>query len=296
MLSGRMRRLPICILLCSASILSHSDQSIEELVRGEWHCPEVEYLYIRFISDFYLIGAYEGAGDLASGDYKFLDSRRISLSKPVFDPVGFVYPEYLDKVKTWVNKLWSMEKLVLRYNPNYVTLSITGSLDTESGLAVFTSTIETREGVTIWQYGKKNIKEKNRFFVLENLIIHSSPSIESESKYYEISEFLKAKKGITISYYGLQHLMEGKARIVPKGYELETFARTIDLDRISGQKAPWYLCCIQLDYGEYIGCFSGWVFGGYLSKYSENKSSEYRSILGINLLELGWLPPTENAQ
>lgn len=287
-----MRWFIVLVLLCTAAILSHSDQSIEELVRGEWQCPEITYLYIRFVSDYYIIGAYEGAGDLASGDYKFLDSRRISLLMPVFDLVYLVNPEFLAKVKNWVNKLWIKEQLVLQYNPNYATYLYTGSLDTESGQIVFNSTNETKEGAIFKQYGKQLIKEQGRFFVLENLLMRKGPSRESDSNYYEIKQILNKYKfeSIAVYKYGYQTVKAAKARIVPKGYDLITIARTVDLNTINGRKAPWYLYYIETDDTESVN-YVGWVFGGYLTKYSEDRALEYRIILEKNLREMDWLQP-----
>jgi hypothetical protein len=300
MLHSMMHRFSILILLCTPAILLHSDQSIEELVRpSQWFSPEIEHLYIRFVSDYYIIGAYEGAGDLASGDYKILDPHRISLSKPVFDLVdplhqGLGDSEFVAKVKNWVSSLWTQEELVLRYNPNYVTLSITGSLDAESGRVVFISTNKTKEGATFKQYGKDIIKEQGRFFVLENLIMREKPSKESDNNYYEIAQILYKYK------FDKASVKTGKARIVPKGYDLSTIARTADVETINGRKAPWYLYYIETDHMENDltteAYYIGWVFGGYLAKYSEEKSSEYRSVLEKNLREMGWLQPTEVGQ
>ena len=100
------KKLLVLILIISlASILPlQADQSLRILIpNNEWHIPAIPFCYIRFSIESYIMGAYEGAGDFAHGTYKIIDDERISITIPRFK-----------------------DELILRYNPGYATIYVTG--------------------------------------------------------------------------------------------------------------------------------------------------------------------------
>ncbi|MEW5815796.1 MAG: hypothetical protein AB1798_10445 [Spirochaetota bacterium] len=268
------------LLISNIAIIPlHADQELKELVIGKvWHIPDIFYGYIMFDTVTYRMGAYEGAGDFAIGRFVILDSRRISLCKPTFYNMEL---EIVKQASSWANSLWTREELLLKYNTDYANIYYSGSLDNELGKVVFVSTNPTSEGATIKEDGIEIVKEKASFIVLENLIMCKKPNRESESNYYEIEEILYK--------YGYQTVKKERARIVPKGYELTTIARTVTADVIDGQRASWYFYNIETE--DFI--YHGWVFGGHLTPYSKEKDQEYRRILEKNLMEMGWIQPKQ---
>ncbi len=261
-----------------------ADSMLLELVSGKlWVAPDIELGYVQFTNDNkYELGAYEGAGVLATGSYAVRDSAHVSLNKPTITNPGL---EIAQKAAGWINEQWPGDSILLIYDPQYADLLYTGALRNEKGRVLFISTQLTPEGMVVERDGAKMIKKKGLFIVTDNLVMRKGPSKGSDSTSYSIKDIL--------SKYGYQTPKELNVRILPKGYELDTEGYTTTTSTIDGRTAPWYLYSIESWDG--FMYYQGWVFGGYLLPFTTELSAKYKSMMDKTIKDLNWVDETASA-
>lgn len=104
------------------------------------------------------------------------------------------------------------------------------------------------------------------------VIVDISKKVMTDNVKFRTAPSTKAK---TQKVWLYDEVFNTSVESVKKGTVIDTRARTTELEEYDGVKGYWYYIYFSVvDTEQY-----GWIFGGYLSDYDENKADEYSKIL-----------------
>lgn len=149
--------------------------------------------------------------------------------------------------------------------------SVSGVLNYETDSPLYANEIVFNE-VTF--YPADCVKENGAKAKINNVpvIVDISKKVMTDNVKFRTEPSTKAKTQ-KVWLYG--EMFNASVESVKKGTVIDTRARTTELEEYDGVKGYWYYIYFSVvDTEQY-----GWIFGGYLNDYDENKKDEYSKTL-----------------
>lgn len=149
--------------------------------------------------------------------------------------------------------------------------SVSGTLNYETDSILYANEM-VLNGISF--YPSDCIKENGDKAKINNVpvIVDISKKIMTDNVKFRTSPSTKAK---TQKVWLYDEMFNASVESVKKGTVIDTRARTTELEEYNGVKGYWYYIYFSVVDAEQYG----WIFGGYLDDYDENKKDEYSKIL-----------------
>lgn len=153
--------------------------------------------------------------------------------------------------------------------------SVTGSLNYETDSFLYANEI-VFNGISFYPADCK--KENGAKAKINNIpvIVDVSKKVLTDNVKFRTAPSTSAK---TQKVWLYDEMYNVSVESVKKGTVIDTRARTTKLEEYDGVKGYWYYIYFSVVDAEQYG----WIFGGYLEGYDENKKDEYSKALSVEL-------------